>query len=188
MRQVSSTRLLWMVVIALCLGGIAGAQTAATGDIEGLVTDTTGAVLPGVTVTVRNMDTNLSREVVTNATGRYRAAALQPGRYEVSVTLSGFEGQPVGNVEVLVGQLAPVDVRMHAAGVTETVTVTEETTFVDTRRTDLLVSTGARLSDLVLKHNPTIGQTQAPKAESARSAGSATSQPAADSSTPTRPA
>src|SRR2546427_794625 len=48
--------------------------------------------------------------------------------------------------------------------------------------------TGARLSDLVLKHNPTIGQTQAPKAASARSAGSATSQPAADSSTPTRPA
>src|SRR5438132_9896529 len=67
------------------------AQTAATGNIEGVATDATGAVLPGVTVTIRNMDTNVTREVVTDGSGRYRAAALQPGRYEVQPTLSGFE-------------------------------------------------------------------------------------------------
>ena len=86
MYHVSSTRLFRVAVIVLCLGGIAEAQTAATAAIEGLVTDATGAVLPGVTVTVRNMDTNLTREFVTDGTGRYSAAALQPGRYEVSAT------------------------------------------------------------------------------------------------------
>ena len=51
------------------------AQTAATGNIEGVATDATGAVLPGVTVTIRIMDTNVTREVVTDGSGRYRAAA-----------------------------------------------------------------------------------------------------------------
>jgi outer membrane receptor protein involved in Fe transport len=137
MYDVFSTRLLRVAVIVLCFAGIAEAQTAATAAIEGLVTDATGAVLPGVTVTVRNMDTNLTREFVTDGTGRYRAAALQPGRYEVSATLGGFEARPIRNVEALVGRLAPVDVRMHVAGVEETITITEEITPVDTKRTDV---------------------------------------------------
>jgi len=113
------------------------AQTAATGTIEGLVTDPTGAVLPGATVTIRNVDTNVSREVVTDANGRYRAAALQPGRYEVAGTLTGFEVRPVAGVEVQVGQTAPVDLHMHPAGVAEVVTVAVEAPIIDVRRTDV---------------------------------------------------
>src|SRR5262249_3182162 len=115
----------------------ASAQAAATGSIEGVVTDPSGGVLPGVTVTVRNMGTNVTREMVTDGSGRYRIAALQPGRYEVSASLSGFEVKPVSNVEVLVGQTAPVDLRMHPAGVAEEVTVVGESPVIDTRRTDV---------------------------------------------------
>ena len=70
---------------------LAAAQTAATGNVEGQVTDSSGGVLPGVTVTVRNMDTNVGRDLVTDGNGRYRAVALQPGRYEVTGALSGFD-------------------------------------------------------------------------------------------------
>ena len=73
-------RLLAAAVFAvLSLSGVALAQTAATGNIEGVVTDTTGAVLPGVSVIVKNTGTNATRELVTDDGGRYRATALQPG-------------------------------------------------------------------------------------------------------------
>ena len=131
-------RLLTAAVFAVVsLSGVAFAQTAATGNIEGIVTDTTGAVLPGVTVVVKNMGTNVTRELVTDDAGRYRANALQPGPYEVTATLGGFQSATFGNLEVNVGQTLAADIRMRAAGVTETVTVTAESPLIDTRRTDV---------------------------------------------------
>jgi hypothetical protein len=126
-----------IVVTALSLGGPAYAQTAATGNIEGVVTDATGAVLPGVTVVVKNTETNVARDLTTDGEGRYRASALQPGTYEVVATLSGFQALPLGKVEVLVGQTHVVDVKMRPAGVAEEVTVTGESPLIDTARTDV---------------------------------------------------
>lgn len=119
------------------LSATAIAQTAATGNIEGVVTDTTGAVLPGVTVVVKNTNTNVTRELVTDEAGRYRANALQPGLYEVTASLGGFQTSTFGNLEVPVGQTLAADIKMRAAGVTESVTVTAESPLIDTRRTDV---------------------------------------------------
>ncbi|HTM25414.1 MAG TPA: TonB-dependent receptor [Vicinamibacterales bacterium] len=113
------------------------AQAATTGSIEGIVSDASGGVLPGVAVVVKNMDTNVARDLVTDEAGRYRATALQPGRYEVSATLAGFQAAPIGGIVVQVGQTAPVDVKMHPAGVSETVEVNAEAPQIDTRRTDV---------------------------------------------------
>src|SRR5262245_57823781 len=101
----------------------AAAQTAAAGNIEGVVRDATDAVLPGVTVTVRNVDTNVSREITTDDGGRYRAAALQPGTYEVTAVLTGLDASPISNIQVLVGQTVAIDVKMRPAGVSEQVNV-----------------------------------------------------------------
>src|SRR5438046_3158652 len=68
------------------------AQTP-TGRIEGLVTDGTGAILPGATVTATNTGTNATRVDVTNAKGAYTLAALPVGNYKVQVDLSGFRPQ-----------------------------------------------------------------------------------------------
>src|SRR6476661_6138859 len=136
-RATRSTFTLALIVCATLLPRVAGAQAAATGSIEGIVTDASGGVLPGVAVVVKNMDTNVTRDVVTDASGRYRASALQPGRYEVSVTLSGFQAAPIGDIAVQVGQTAPVDVKMRPAGVSETVLVSAEAPQIDTRRTDV---------------------------------------------------
>ena len=129
------------IVAAICaavlLSGSAYAQTAATGNIEGVVTDATGAVLPGVTVVVKNTQTNVSREAITDADGRYRAQALQPGTYQVTATLAGFQAKPIDDIAVQVGQTYGVDVRMRPAGVSEEITVTGESPVVDTSRTDV---------------------------------------------------
>jgi len=111
------------------------AQTAGTTNIEGVVTDATGAVLPGVAVVIRNMDTNATRELTSDAGGRYRAVALQPGRYEVKATLSAFTAN-AASIEAQVGQTVPVDIQMRPGGITEEVNVIGEAT-VDTKRTDV---------------------------------------------------
>jgi hypothetical protein len=116
---------------------MAFAQTAASGNIEGVVTDASGAVLPGVTVVIKNLDTNVTREATTDNGGRYRAAALQPGRYEVSAAIPGFTSTPITDIAVQVGQTNAIDVRMRPEGVTETITVSGESPVIDTTRTDV---------------------------------------------------
>ena len=64
-----------------------------TGRIEGIVTDNTGGILPGATVTARNTGTNATRVDVTNSTGAYTLTALPVGNYRVQVDLSGFKTQ-----------------------------------------------------------------------------------------------
>src|SRR5204862_6839772 len=85
-----------LAVLALALAALAAAvpasaqSQAAGGAIEGTVTDQSGAVLPGATVTIRNVNTGVTRETATEAGGLYRAPLLPVGTYEVAVALSGF--------------------------------------------------------------------------------------------------
>jgi hypothetical protein len=137
-------RIMTAALAIIVMAGAALAQTAATGNIEGVVTDASGGVLPGVTVSVRNTATNVTREATTDNGGRYRATALQPGTYEVAATLAGFQAAPLGGIEVLVGQTQAVDVAMRPAGVTEAVTVTGESPLIDTQRTDVSNVVGER--------------------------------------------
>ena len=65
------------------------AQTV-TGTIQGTVTDTSGGVFPGVTITIRNVETGAERTVVTNEAGLYTAPFVQIGRYTVTASMSGF--------------------------------------------------------------------------------------------------
>ena len=137
-------RLVAAAVAVICVSGAAFAQTAATGNIEGVVTDASGGVLPGVTVVIKNAETNVAREVTSDSGGRYRATALQPGTYEVTANLAGFQAPALGRIEVLVGQTQAVDVAMRPAGVSEAVTVTGESPLIDTQRTDVSNVVGER--------------------------------------------
>ncbi|MGH9315161.1 MAG: carboxypeptidase-like regulatory domain-containing protein, partial [Vicinamibacterales bacterium] len=126
-----------MVAVIVAFAAPVFAQAAASGTVEGIVKDATGGVLPGVTVIVKNMETNVARETVSDEGGRYRAAALQPGRYQVQATLAGFESSAVENVIVQVGQNVPIDIQMRPAGVSETLTVSGESPVIDIARTDV---------------------------------------------------
>ena len=90
-------------VAVLCMAlavasGPAWAQSAATGNIEGVVTDSSGGVLPGVPVIVRNMDTNVAARPDDRRAGPLSRARAAAGRYEVSATLTGFQRGAAGRI------------------------------------------------------------------------------------------
>src|SRR6476660_8511368 len=85
-------------------------STATNGSIEGTVVDSSGAVLPGVTVTVTNTDTGTARTVVTNDKGLYRAPLLPLGSYRVVAELQGFKKFEQTGITLSVGQAAVINV------------------------------------------------------------------------------
>src|SRR5262245_38759245 len=83
--------MLRQVVLGLALGVLLGGSAfAQTGQINGVITDNTNAVLPGATVKVVEVSTGLSRETVSGVDGRYTLTSLRPSTYDITVELSGF--------------------------------------------------------------------------------------------------
>ena len=103
-----------------------------TGTILGTVTDSTGAVLPGVSASIINVETGLSRTALTDTAGRYRASELPVGKYEVSVELAGFQKVVRTGIELTVGRQALVDFTLQVGAVAESVTVTGEAPLIET--------------------------------------------------------
>jgi hypothetical protein len=97
----------------------------------GTVTDSTGAVLPGVTVTATNEATGNIFTAITDGTGRYRLPA-RVGTYRMSIELSGFTTVSRQNIELLVGQTVTVNAQMMPSTLQETVTVTGEAPLIET--------------------------------------------------------
>jgi hypothetical protein len=116
----------------VALGVATAAAQQGTTEVRGRVLDQQAAVLPGVTVTVRNQDTGMYRETVSNADGTYFITAITPGRYEISAELLGFKRFIRRDVILEVGKTATVDVQLTVGGVEESVTVEAETPLVDT--------------------------------------------------------
>lgn len=126
----------------------AAAQTRVTaGDIEGTISDQTGGLIPGATVTVTNVETNLARTVVTDERGAYRAVALPPGSYMIHVALSGFETATRHDVVVLLGQTLTVDFRLTLAGAREEVVVIAEAPLLQMSHTEVSTVVNQKLID-----------------------------------------
>ena len=103
-----------------------------TGTILGTVMDETGAVIPGITVTLSNLDTGSSRSLVSDDSGRYRATGLEVGAYEVKGELTGFQTAIRTGIQLSVGRNAVVDLTMTVGNISEQVTVTGEASLVET--------------------------------------------------------
>ena len=101
-----------------------------TGTITGVVTDDTGAVLPGVTVTVKQAETGFTRDVVTGSTGAYTAGLLPPGTYTVTFTLQGFQSRTTSNVVLHVSDRLDISGKLGVGGVAETVEVSAAQQFI----------------------------------------------------------
>src|SRR5688572_16097199 len=130
-------RLLSLALVAVVLGAFglgtnAYAQGAVQGTIAGVVRDTSGAVLPGVTVEASSpVLIEKSRTAVSDATGRYRIIALNPGRYTVTFTLAGFSTVRREEIELTGSLTATIDAEMRVGALEETLTVTGESPIVD---------------------------------------------------------
>ncbi|HMF99299.1 MAG TPA: carboxypeptidase-like regulatory domain-containing protein, partial [Vicinamibacterales bacterium] len=148
-RRWRSVRSLLVLSFVLLTGAAAAPVATAQilyGTIVGIVRDSSGAVVPGVTVTIVNRDTNLTREATTNADGAYSVINLLAGPYDVKFTLSGFRDVARNNVPVTIGEIARVDVGMEVGAVSESVLVVGESPLLQTDKAD--VHTSLKAEDL----------------------------------------
>jgi len=148
-------RLVLSLLAVLALASSAfGQSQAINGTIEGTVVDPSGAVLPGVTVTLTNTNTGTVRSVVTNDRGIYRAPLLPLGTYSVVAELEGFKKFEQTGVSVAAGQTAVIDVTMGVGSLNETVSVTADSPIVDPARIDL----GRSLNEREVKNLPLVSR------------------------------
>jgi Carboxypeptidase regulatory-like domain/TonB dependent receptor/TonB-dependent Receptor Plug Domain len=130
--------LLIAAIAAMLMGATPSSVFAqATGTIAGIVTDETGAVIPGVTIEVINVDTSIARTAVTGEDGYYSVPLLQPGPYQVKATLSGFKSTIRDGVSVTVESTSRVDIRLAVGRIEENVTVSGESPLVETTNATL---------------------------------------------------
>src|SRR5881396_71630 len=103
------------VGVILCAAAPSLAQQG-TAEIVGRVTDTQGAVLPGVAIVVTNEESGVYREVVTGPDGSYSTAHIVPGRYRISAQLAGFRGLDRRGISVSVGGTVTLDLTLDVGG------------------------------------------------------------------------
>src|SRR5438552_2333194 len=117
-----SHRCLWSVVCIFLVSVLpAVAQTQA--GISGIVHDPSGAVIPGVSVTVTNPAVNVSRAAISNDAGVYNVPSLQPGKYNIKVELPGFRTITQNDVELQIQQSARIDFTLQVGEVSQTIEV-----------------------------------------------------------------
>ena len=128
-------RIVFAATLAVCVPR-AFSQTFTTGDVVGVVTDTSGAVVPGATVTIHATATNEVRTATANESGRFRFSLLQPGEYTLSAQTGGLKSN-VQRFTLLVGQETPKDITLNPQGTTETVVVTAAASALETENANL---------------------------------------------------
>src|SRR5687768_14707216 len=129
-------RTLLVLLLLLSASSLFAQSQATTGVIEGVVSDPSGAALPGVTVTLRNTETNYTQRLVTDSAGRFRGVLLPLGAYELTAELEGFARRMLRGYTLNVGQTLTANVSLSQAAVAESIVVTAETPLVETARTE----------------------------------------------------
>src|SRR5215813_4797502 len=137
----------------LCLSAATAGAQQFTGGVRGLVRDANG-VIHGVTVTLTNEATNISREVVTNDVGQYNFPAVPPGTYTLRTRLTGYKSFESKGLVVGTQQFLTMDVTMAVGAIEESITVTGQTPLIDTST----ASTGGVLDRQALESLPAPGR------------------------------
>jgi hypothetical protein len=153
-----------MVLLLAAFLPLAQAQVSAS--IKGNVMDASGAAVPGVTVTVKNVETGAIRSSVTDGAGRYLVVALHIGEYEVRVSKTGFRDAIRSGIFLVVGQEASVELQLQIGTVTSELTVRSDAPMLSTSTKDISGLVGeqaikdlplnGRSYDLLLPLNPGI--------------------------------
>jgi hypothetical protein len=139
----------------LSLASLSHAQsTAINGTIEGVARDATGAVLPGVTIVVTNVDTGAQRALTTGADGGFRALLLPLGTYTVRAEMQGFKAAERTGVKLSAGQTATLNFTLEVGGLQEVVSVSGEAPMAQPGKIDL----GRTISEAELKDLPLVSR------------------------------
>src|SRR4029077_12497930 len=146
-----SRRLALLALLMLIVAAPAWAQSTAT--LQGTVTDAQNAVVPGVSITIRNTATNQERVVVTDDAGQYVAAALPPGHFEVTAHLDGFQDQK-REFDLGPAQTIGLNLKLSVGTLAENVTVTGASPLIDTAT----VSVGQVMAERTVQEIPLNGR------------------------------
>ena len=114
----------WM--LALLLGVATASAQQGTTEVRGRVLDPQGAMLPGVTVTVRTQDTGMFRETVSGPDGTFIVGGIVPGRYELSAELQGFKKFLRRDVELEIGKTTSIDLPLEVGSLSDVVNVSAD--------------------------------------------------------------
>src|SRR5580658_7450426 len=130
------TKMLWVSALVLIFGsGACFAQSTNSGDIRGTVTDPTGALIPGVTVTVLNVDTAVSKDYPTNQDGLYDTSSIVTGSYQLTFAKEGFEELVRGPISLEVG-FTTVNAQLLVGSTKQQVTVTTDVALLQTETSE----------------------------------------------------
>ena len=137
-----------LVLLVWCAPALA---QGSEGSITGYVRDASGGVIPGVEVTITNLDTGAKRTVITDDSGRYNAVALPIGNYSVSASQEGFKQQIETGLKLNVAQTLRVDLNLQLGELSESVTVTGGGQLLQTETSDMSdVIEGKQITDLAI--------------------------------------
>src|SRR5947207_2279258 len=123
-----ATAIVVLIALSTCLSF---AQTS-TATILGVVRDASGALIPGVSITVKHTESGLTRTAVSSERGGYNVPLLPVGAYEITTTMPGFKKEVRSGINLVVGQEAVVDLILEVGAAAEQITVTEEAPLVNT--------------------------------------------------------
>ncbi|HYR86733.1 MAG TPA: carboxypeptidase-like regulatory domain-containing protein, partial [Terriglobia bacterium] len=141
----------WWVALLITFVPSLMAQTSGTGALTGTVTDSSGAVVPGVMVTAISLDTGQSRSAATGEDGSYKLNLLPPGNYRVRFEIVGFRAVEVPSVKVNVTETAVLDRALEVGTQAEAVRVEAEVETIQTASSALgTVATAATVTELPL--------------------------------------
>ena len=124
--------LLVLCSLLMLSAAVAHAQVT-TADLVGTIRDTSGAIVPGVTVVLTNEATGVDRTVTTGAAGTYIFTSLQPGRYRLTAEIQGFRKVERTGVELQVNQRAAIDLELEVGLISETVTIAGTAPLLETQ-------------------------------------------------------
>ncbi|MGA1996361.1 MAG: carboxypeptidase regulatory-like domain-containing protein, partial [Bryobacteraceae bacterium] len=124
-------RVLPVALLIICVAGFGLAQNTNSGDIRGTVTDATGAVVPGVSVTLLDTDTGVAKELVTNSVGLYDAVSILPGHYKITFSKAGFGKVVREGITLEIGAIS-VDAQLAVGAAQQQVEVTADAALLKT--------------------------------------------------------
>ncbi len=145
-------RVLLFSLISLFLGLATAYGQQTTGQINGTLTDSSGAVVPNATVTAKNKENGFTRSTKSSSAGAYTVTELPPGNYSVTTEAAGFAKTVDEAVAIQVGQSLTLNFTMKTGGSNETITVTEEAPLIEQTRSEI----GGSVSPLEVKELPIV--------------------------------
>jgi hypothetical protein len=154
--QICSVKLRLVLLLVICAGSAlaAWAQSTSTGTVAGSVTDSSGAVVAGASVTLTDSATNIARPATTNATGRYIYVDVNPGIYSITASKAGFETTKTENQEVKVGAALTVNLALQVGGAN----VVVEVSAVGNELQTMNATVGNTITNLTIDNLPSLGR------------------------------